>query len=631
MVRNILLGVLFMVSTGFTANVRQDETPNILPKQIAFGKGAPHEINYQGWLGSATDTTGITDVIGMSFRIYTVPTGGISVWNETHMAVSVDKGIFNVILGSVNPIPSGTFTGIPLWIETQAGNDTLSPRKKLVSVGYAIRAEKADTATIANLAYTAWTANTATNAIYADTAEYVAGANVVGEVAKANLADTALYAMGGGGAAYADTAGIALRLQPPETLVTSGSQTPLYLKATGGGKGLYILRSVDGVYVDSAMGGGEGFEVNYADGNGVQVDNANDNGVYVNNAGDNGVYVNNAGKHGINVVNADTHGVYVNNAGDNGVYVNNAGKHGINVVNADTHGVYVGTAGRNGVYVDSAGSYGVYVDRTGAGGDGVWVKNAGDDGFYVSSAGSDGIYVNSAGDNGVYVGNVGEDGVYVSNAGDDGLHVYNAVDKGVYANGKKFGGVFQNDTTGTLFPALYVYNTYGNTSAERIANFYANGIQRFYFRGDGWAYADLGWGTFKKDGKGSAVPYQPIQSRDVELIASGNARLQNGVATITLDKEISKFASGNVDLRITVTSKGSWSGLYIAQSSAGNFVVKSGAGDPNATFDWMVIAREKGYEIRTELSAEEIEQIVHPTMTEERIEKQELEGKINRD
>lgn len=104
------------------------------------------EITYQSWLGAASDTTGITDVVDILFRLYDAETGGDLLWSESQAGGVVDRGIFNVILGSVTSIPANIFTGDPLWLETQVETDTLSPRKKLVSVGYAIKAEKADTA-----------------------------------------------------------------------------------------------------------------------------------------------------------------------------------------------------------------------------------------------------------------------------------------------------------------------------------------------------------------------------------------------------------------------------------------------------------------------------------------------------
>jgi hypothetical protein len=193
-------------------------------------KGTPHEINYQGWLGDKGDTAGVTGDLDMTFRLYDARTAGSVLWNETQNAVTVDKGIFNVLLGSGTPIPSSIFTGGPLWLETQVESDTLSPRKKLVSVGYAMKSENADNAIYADTAGYALTAdigvvdsaNVATNAWkwntslwgteypkanIADSANYVAGANVDGEVAQANKADTAAYALATGG--VADTANYA--------------------------------------------------------------------------------------------------------------------------------------------------------------------------------------------------------------------------------------------------------------------------------------------------------------------------------------------------------------------------------------------------------------------------------------
>ncbi|MBI4723324.1 MAG: hypothetical protein HY769_10105 [Candidatus Stahlbacteria bacterium] len=164
---------------------------------ILGSKNIPQEINYQGWLGSATDTSnsGITDTLGMLFRLYTTSTGGSSVWSEAHIAVPVSKGIFNVLLGSETPIPLTIFTGAPLWLEIQVMTEILSPRQKLVSVGYAIKALKADTADYAK----------STNVLYVDSSRISANSyqwngNVWGtEYPKANIADTANYVPGGGG------------------------------------------------------------------------------------------------------------------------------------------------------------------------------------------------------------------------------------------------------------------------------------------------------------------------------------------------------------------------------------------------------------------------------------------------
>ncbi len=208
-------------------------------------KGIPHEINYQGWIGDATDTTGITDVPGMIFRLYTASTGGTPVWSETHVAVSVDKGIFNVLLGSVTPLPTDKFTGDHLWLETQVTTDTLSPRKKLVSVGYAIKSEEADHAIHSDTADYALAANVNIDSVaYADTAGYVDGANVDGEVAQANNADTAGYASSSAPDNDWTVSGSKLYAQDTSWNVGIGTASPftdarLYVEANGKSYGVY--------------------------------------------------------------------------------------------------------------------------------------------------------------------------------------------------------------------------------------------------------------------------------------------------------------------------------------------------------------------------------------------------------
>jgi hypothetical protein len=55
-------------------------------------------------------------------------------------------------------------------------------------------------------------------------------------------------------------------------------------------------------------------------------------------------------------------------------------------------------------------------------------------------------------------------------------------------------------------------------------------------------------------------------------------------------------------VRVVVTPVGGWSGLYIEEQTQEGFTVRSGAGDPNVTFNWIAIGRRKGYEERPELN-----------------------------
>ena len=100
----------------------------------------PQMINYQGKLtkstGAPLDTT-----IAMVFSIYADSGGTTLNWTETQGAVKVEKGVFNVLLGSVNPISSSVFNGSVRYLGVKVGTDSeITPRKPMVSVPYAYRA-----------------------------------------------------------------------------------------------------------------------------------------------------------------------------------------------------------------------------------------------------------------------------------------------------------------------------------------------------------------------------------------------------------------------------------------------------------------------------------------------------------
>ena len=210
--------------------------------------GVPTEINYQGWLGDTTDTTEITDVLGMIFRLYTSSTGGSPIWNESHIAIPVDKGIFNVLLGSVNPIPSNIFTGDPLWLETQVMTDTLSPRKKLVSVGYAIKSEEAD------------------HSIHSDTAGYALAADV--NIDSVAYADTAGYASSSAPDSDWTLSGSKLYAQDTSWNVGIGTTSPSFkLDVEGGARFWNSSGDRSGVQIGTIAGSGTGIEGIASDGN----------------------------------------------------------------------------------------------------------------------------------------------------------------------------------------------------------------------------------------------------------------------------------------------------------------------------------------------------------------------------
>ncbi|HEX7319909.1 MAG TPA: hypothetical protein VF399_06090 [bacterium] len=112
---------------------------------------APRLLNYQGYL---TDTLGnpITNpAVSMTFGIWSSSGGGTQLWYETQ-PISISKGIFSVLLGTLTPIPDTVFTkSVDRWLELTVAGITLAPRTRIVSVPYAYTATNSDTAAYARL------------------------------------------------------------------------------------------------------------------------------------------------------------------------------------------------------------------------------------------------------------------------------------------------------------------------------------------------------------------------------------------------------------------------------------------------------------------------------------------------
>ncbi len=100
--------------------------------------GVPQMINYQGRL---TDAGGnpLTGQYSLQFTMYDSSSSGNILWQETHPAVSVTDGLFNVILGDGDPPVPLDLNYHKVWLGCSVGGDPeLVPRTRLVSVPYAL-------------------------------------------------------------------------------------------------------------------------------------------------------------------------------------------------------------------------------------------------------------------------------------------------------------------------------------------------------------------------------------------------------------------------------------------------------------------------------------------------------------
>jgi len=145
----IALIVSMIIGTANERSIETTERPDIrsdIRVSPIDGKDIPTQMNYQGYLILSADSTPVTGNLNMVFNLFVSETGGTSFWTETHNNVSVENGIFNVILGSTTPLDPDDFTGAPLWLQTTVGGEVLTPRKKIVSTAYSVRAIYSDTA-----------------------------------------------------------------------------------------------------------------------------------------------------------------------------------------------------------------------------------------------------------------------------------------------------------------------------------------------------------------------------------------------------------------------------------------------------------------------------------------------------
>ncbi len=102
------------------------------------------EINYQGQL-TYSNGDPIDSTVAITFDIYVSGSGGTSLWSETHGSVTVQDGVFDVVLGSSNALPDTMFANNDsLYIQSTLGSTIISPRTRLTSVPWAFDAATLD-------------------------------------------------------------------------------------------------------------------------------------------------------------------------------------------------------------------------------------------------------------------------------------------------------------------------------------------------------------------------------------------------------------------------------------------------------------------------------------------------------
>jgi hypothetical protein len=113
------------------------EAPSALPHLVRFAS-------------SVKDLSGnpLTGVVGITFALYSQPTGGAALWLETPNITADSNGRYVALLGSTKPegLPTDLFTSEQArWVGVQVSGQAERPRVLLVSAPYALKSGDAET------------------------------------------------------------------------------------------------------------------------------------------------------------------------------------------------------------------------------------------------------------------------------------------------------------------------------------------------------------------------------------------------------------------------------------------------------------------------------------------------------
>ncbi len=127
----------------------------------------PKLLSYQGRLTDSIGRPVRDSIYQITFRLYTVPSGGSPFWSETQ-TVMTRGGLFSVLLGEVDDIDTVPQAGgLYLGMVVEGGAE-LAPRLRLVSAAYAYLAARADTANfvLGGASDNAWVRGTPDSVLY---------------------------------------------------------------------------------------------------------------------------------------------------------------------------------------------------------------------------------------------------------------------------------------------------------------------------------------------------------------------------------------------------------------------------------------------------------------------------------
>ncbi|MBI4581952.1 MAG: hypothetical protein HY718_19800 [Planctomycetes bacterium] len=525
--------------------------------------GVPPGVSYQGRLTDSSGNPVVDGAYSLRFSLVAQAAGGAAFWSSPVLSVTTGNGLFTTTL---EPLSAADLIGKDnVWLEAQVGSPpvTLSPRVKLTSSPFALRAGDLD------MPFSGTSTTATQTLLIGNTGTGKAGYFQISSAANTN---PALYATTNG-TGYALTAAS-----------TAGSGA--VRATTSGGTGTAVNGYTDG------SGPAGYFQIdNAANNNHALIGTTNGGGsaVYASTGGTgNGVYGRTTNSGGYGVRAANTGGgtaLYATSNGGSGEAVygytdgtGSAGAFQIDNAANSTHAL-IGTSIGSGsaVYASTSGTgNGVYGRTTNSAGYGVRAANTGGGtALYATSNGGSGEAVNG------YTDGTGNAGYFqTANAANGSSTLYaetNGTGRAVrgHATGSAWAGYF-TAAGGSAGKGVYISVPAGNAGLN-VASGTKNAVVT--------------------TSSGARLMYTE-ESAEVWFTDYGFGRLQDGRATVAINRTFAE----TVDLTqpyhvfMQVNDLNS-TGVGVVNKTPASFEVgELQGGKSDAEFSYRIVAKRRGYE-----------------------------------
>jgi hypothetical protein len=115
----------------------------IVALALPAAAAVPGQVDFQGLL---LDSGGqkVNGAVDLVFTLYDAPTGGTALWTESHPDVQVSDGVYGVTLGTTTPLTPTILGSGNVHLQISVDGETLTPRRQLLAVPYAVRAQTAE-------------------------------------------------------------------------------------------------------------------------------------------------------------------------------------------------------------------------------------------------------------------------------------------------------------------------------------------------------------------------------------------------------------------------------------------------------------------------------------------------------